>query len=613
MNIRAKLYACLAALALALVLLATLSFASMHSGKAALDTILTDRVVPMRDLKVVADKYAVDIVDASHKARNGNTSFAQSAETVRNGWQTLQKHWKLYRATSTTGDEAVLVAEAEKRMQVADGHVARLQAILARGDRPALDAFVLNELYQGIDPVSETIGKLVDLQLKVAEETGSAAAATAATNRNIMIGLMVAALVVLLTSIFIISQKVVAPIRRLAGTIHGLASEKGVVEVPHLNQRDEIGDIARAVDTFRQAVVSAEQEKAVAASQATEALGVGLASLADGDLTIELNGSFPVTYAKLQSDFNEAAASLRKALSGVSQSVYGINNGASDIRQASDDLSQRTEQQAASLEETAAAMDEITSTVRSTAERANQADVAVRVARDEAEQSGAVVRRAVDAMGGIERTSNEISEIISVIDGIAFQTNLLALNAGVEAARAGDAGKGFAVVASEVRALAQRSAEAAKDVKTRITASSSQVAVGVELVGETGKALDRIIGKIGEINRLVSEIAASAEQQATGLLQINTAVSEMDGVTQQNAAMVEQATAAASSLASEVGEMTRQIARFRTGSGLAAPVSAGRGKPASAAGGDRRVPRPAPLRVVGNAAVAVVEDDWSEF
>ncbi|WP_288411634.1 methyl-accepting chemotaxis protein [uncultured Sphingomonas sp.] len=613
MSIRAKLYACLAALALAIVLLATLSFASMQSSKAALDTILTDRVTPMRDLKVVADKYAVDIVDASHKARNGNASFAQSADKVRNGWQTLQRHWKVYRATHITGDEAALVAEAEKRMQVADGHVARLQAILERGDRPALDAFVVNELYQGIDPVSETIGKLVDLQLKIADETGSAAADTAATNRDIMIGLMVVALIVLFSSIFIISQKVVAPIRRLAGTIRGLASEQGVVEVPHLNQRDEIGDIARAVETFREAVVSAEQEKAVAASQATEALGVGLASLADGDLTVELNGSFPVTYAKLQSDFNEAAASLRKALSGVSQSVYGINNGASDIRQASDDLSQRTEQQAASLEETAAAMDEITSTVRSTAERANQADVAVRVARDEAEQSGAVVRRAVDAMGGIERTSNEISEIISVIDGIAFQTNLLALNAGVEAARAGDAGKGFAVVASEVRALAQRSAEAAKDVKTRITASSSQVAVGVELVGETGKALDRIIGKIGEINRLVSEIAASAEQQATGLLQINTAVSEMDGVTQQNAAMVEQATAAASSLASEVEEMTRQIARFRTGNGLSAPVSADLGKPAHAAGGERRAARAAPLRVVGNAAVAVVEDDWSEF
>jgi methyl-accepting chemotaxis protein len=520
MNIRGKLYACLAALALALVLLATLSFASMQSSKAALDTILADRVVPMRDLKVVADKYAVDIVDASHKARNGNTSFAQSAARVRDGWETLKKHWKEYRATDISGHEAVLVAEAEKRMQVADGHVARLQAILQRGDRPALDTFVLNELYQSIDPVSETIGKLVDLQLQVADETGSAAAATAATNRNIMIGLMVAALVVLFASIFIISKKVVTPIRRLGGTIRGLASEKGIVEVPHLNQSDEIGDIARAVDTFRQAVVSAEQEKAVAASQATEALGVGLASLAD---------------------------------------------------------------------------------------------VAVRVARDEAEQSGAVVRRAVDAMDGIERTSKEISEIISVIDGIAFQTNLLALNAGVEAARAGDAGKGFAVVASEVRALAQRSAEAAKDVKTRITASSSQVAVGVGLVGETGKALDRIIGKIGEINRLVSDIAASAEQQATGLLQINTAVSEMDGVTQQNAAMVEEATAAASSLASEVDEMTRQIARFRTGNGLAAPVAAGRDKSASVPAPERRVARAAPLRVVGNAAVAVVEDDWSAF
>ena len=612
MTIRNKLFSCLASLAVAIVLLAGVSLWSMHNSKTALDSILQDRVVPMRDLKMVADKYAVDIVDASHKARNGNLSFAQSSAKVRAGLRTLHEHWKAYRATRITGDEAALADEAEARMRIADARVAELQTILDSGDRAALDHFVVTSLYRAIDPVSDSIGKLVDLQLKIAEQTGTNATVTAQTNRTIMIALVLAGIAVLAVSLFIISSKVVAPVKRLSGTIRGLAAQNGTATVPHLDQQDEIGDIARAVDIFRDSVVRAEQDKAAAAAQATEALATGLAALADGDLTCQLNGSFPPAYAKLQSDFNDAAAALRSALSQVTESASGINSGANDIRQASDDLSQRTEQQAASLEETAAAMDEITATVRSTAERAGRADAAMRDARVEAERSGEVVQRAVDAMGGIERTSHEISEIISVIDGIAFQTNLLALNAGVEAARAGDAGKGFAVVASEVRALAQRSAEAAKDVKARITASSVQVTAGVQLVGETGDALGRIIGKIGEINGLVSAIAASAEQQATGLQQINTAVSEMDGVTQQNAAMVEEATAAARSLASEVEEMSRQIARFRVGEapvGAAVPVAVLRHRPAPAA---QRIARPAPPRAVGNTALAVSNDDWSE-
>ena len=220
-------------------------------------------------------------------------------------------------------------------------------------------------------------------------------------------------------------------------------------------------------------------------------------------------------------------------------------------------------------------------------------------------------------MGSIERTSNEIVEIISVIDGIAFQTNLLALNAGVEAARAGDAGQGFAVVASEVRALAQRSAAAATDVKARITASSSQVENGVELVGETGKALETIIARIAEVDGLVSEIADAADQQSTGLRQINTAVGEMDGVTQQNAAMVEQATAAARSLAEEVQNMSQQIGRFRVqknGANVRAlPVAANKVQSQPQQQFQTRRPAAAAPQVVGNTALAVDEDDWSEF
>ncbi|WP_022686664.1 globin-coupled sensor protein [Sphingomonas phyllosphaerae] len=284
--------------------------------------------------------------------------------------------------------------------------------------------------------------------------------------------------------------------------------------------------------------------------------------MAGGDLTATLDG-LPGEYQALADSFESMRSQMATTLGVVTRSSTQIRSGSGDIRQASDDLSQRTEQQAASLEETAAAMDEIVTTVRQTAEGASQANRIVGEARNEAEESGQIVRRAVDAMGGIERASAEISEIITVIDGISFQTNLLALNAGVEAARAGEAGRGFAVVASEVRALAQRSADAAKDVKTRILASSDQVGIGVELVNEAGKALERIIVRIGEISELVSRIATSAGQQSVGLQQVNTAVSEMDAVTQRNAAMVEQATAAARTLAAEAETLSREVARFR--------------------------------------------------
>ena len=614
MNVRAKLFASLAALGLTIALISGLSFWSMDRNRIAIDAIIKDRVAPMRDLKIVADKYAVDIVDASHKARNGNITFAQAADKVRRGSNTLHDRWKAYLLTEIDGSEKVLAQKAAADMRIADQRVAQLQAILDRGDEVALNDFVRTKLYQSIDPVSESIAKLVDLQLKIAEQTGNDASVEAHTKRAMMIALIIAALAVLGVSLYTISGKVVMPLRRLASALPTLVTQGGTVEMPHLAQQDEIGEIARAVDDFRRAVIANEQEKTLVVTRVTDALAVGLAALAQGDLTSRIDGDFPDSYAAVRADFNKAALSLHDAFAQIAQAAAGIDSGTRDIRQASDDLSQRTEQQAASLEETAAAMDEITSTVRSTAGHATKANDAVRGATFEAERSGDVVRRAVEAMSGIERSSSEISEIISVIDGIAFQTNLLALNAGVEAARAGDAGKGFAVVASEVRALAQRSAEAAKDVKTRINSSSVQVTAGVELVAEAGAALGRIVGNINEISGLVSTITASAAQQSTGLQQINTAVSEMDEVTQQNAAMVEQATAAARSLAHEVNDMMRQIGHFRlrtTATG--APVSYLHPPQERLVSGSNRRGMDAKLNTAGNTALAVQDEDWSSF
>ncbi|WP_294280126.1 methyl-accepting chemotaxis protein [uncultured Sphingomonas sp.] len=428
------------------------------------------------------------------------------------------------------------------------------------------------------------------------------------------------ALVVSLVAMRVARKLICDPYVNSVVTMEHLAAGDVNREIFYNDHSDCVGRMARAMHVFRRQ--AAEVKKAGDAQQiVVNQLGRGLSELSEGNLTETIPSPFPSEYEKLRIDFNRAMESMGRAMSAVTVATHGINSGASDIRQASDDLSQRTEQQAASLEETSAAMDEITSAVRQTAEGANRANRAVADARIEAEQSGGVVRRAVDAMAGIERASSEISEIISVIDGIAFQTNLLALNAGVEAARAGDAGKGFAVVASEVRALAQRSADAAKDVKSRILASSEQVESGVSLVSETGRALERIIGQITEISTLVENIASSAEKQAIGLQEVNTAVSAMDGVTQQNAAMVEQATAAARSLAVEADGLAREIARFRIsnhpGDGFAAPQPVHQLQQRAAAAGHRivqtaQVTRPAP-QTTGNVALAVNDEEWTEF
>lgn len=273
-------------------------------------------------------------------------------------------------------------------------------------------------------------------------------------------------------------------------------------------------------------------------------LGAGLTRLAEGDLTHIIDQPLVQTMEGLRRDFNDAVLKLGDTLGRVVESSGGIGRATSEISVGADELSKRTEQQAASLEETAAAVDEITATGKKAAEGAEHARKVVIAAKQDAERTGEVVRKTVSAISNIEKSSQHITSIIGVIDEIAFQTNLLALNAGVEAARAGEAGRGFAVVASEVRALAQRSAEAAKEIKDLIQKSSAQVADGVTLVAETGKALERILVQVDEINNVVKDIASGAQEQSVGLHQVNAAINQMDQSTQQNAAMVEEATAA---------------------------------------------------------------------
>ena len=450
------------------------------------------------------------------------------------------------------------------------------------------------------------------------------------------LGFMAVACALAVGAVVLSILRVVRPISQITQAMNGLAGGDTASEVPFGGRKDEIGEMAAAVAVFRsnaieranlerqaeenrglseQERIAREQQKAREAAEvqfAVDQLATGLSRLSDGDLAVQIDAAFAGQLDALRVNFNQSVAKLQDAMRAVGDNARAIDAGANEILAAADDLSKRTEQQAASVEETAAALEQVTTAVKDSSVRAEEAGALVARTREGAEHSGEVVRRAVEAMQAIEKSSGEIGNIIGVIDDIAFQTNLLALNAGVEAARAGEAGKGFAVVAQEVRELAQRSANAAKEIKALITTSGDQVRNGVQLVGETGKALEKIVAEVQEINRNVGAIVTSAREQSTGLHEINTAVNTMDQGTQQNAAMVEEQTAASHSLAQQAASLMALMAQFKLAEKQAErPVKVA--TPASR-------PAPSPARALGqklagafrgNAAVA--KESWTEF
>ncbi|OWV74433.1 chemotaxis protein [Rhizobium sp. R339] len=496
---------------------------------------------------------------------------------------------------------------------------ARLTSVDNRSEATAEENAAQAKLLDIADQIGSLLDECVNAAKSKADEASLEMSSASTLALQISLGMGVLVVATLVASAIFGSKAIARPIGRLTASMKQLADGNLEAVVPFASRTDEIGEMARAVDVFKQNGITmrhlSAQERALQEKSADLSLNIStvvaaavagnftqriektydnpdldrfaasvnelvtsvhfgvseaqrvIAALAHGDLTDEMRGEFQGSFAELKRDVNATMDGLRTVMAEVRAAIDTINSGTGELNDASGDLSKRTEQQAAALEETAASLEEITSAVKSSTDRAAEASRMVHEARSSTDQSSAVVTDAVAAMGRIEKASGEISQIINVIDEIAFQTNLLALNAGVEAARAGEAGKGFAVVAQEVRELAQRSARAAKDIKDLITRSGSEVQTGVRLVTATGEALNVIQGQVSRINEHVQSIATAAREQTTGLSEVNTAINQMDQVTQQNAAMVEEATASTNRLAEEVVSLSRLISRFKVQAG----------------------------------------------
>lgn len=487
-------------------------------------------------------------------------------------------------------------------------------------------------------------------------------------------GIGAVAFIAFASMLYVIALSVSRPIQDVVSTISGLQGGQTDIEIPSAERGDEIGLLGRALVSFRDSIIEtkkmerekinaeaaqrASEEEKVATDRArekemarlaqeqaeaeqkrllhekelqskqqseraeqmaeqqvvVETLGKALHALSEGDLTIDIAHSFPIEYEKLRLDFNAALEELKRTIEAVVNNASSIKNESGEIASAADELSKRTEKQAATLEETAAALDELSSSVRSAAEGANEASDASAEAQTEAELGGEIAMQAVQAMGAIQKSSEEISKITNLIEEIAFQTNLLALNAGVEAARAGEAGRGFAVVATEVRALAQRSSDAVNEINTLISTSSEQVGQGFELVSKTGEALTSIVKAASQIRSQVETIATSTNEQAAGLNEINTAMNELDHFTQQNAAMFEETTAASFALTSEADALSAVVSKFS----LATPLE--QLAPPREKEAIRKVESVSPVekRAVGNLALKAdpelsVNNGWEDF
>ncbi len=484
-------------------------YETLQRNKAML-SMYEDRVVPMKQLKSIADMYAVNMVDTAHKYRDGSVDQEQALKAMTNARSVISTEWSAYTSTYLVPEEKALIEKFERLRRVTDASAATLESLIAAGDQAGVARYAAQQMYADFDPLQGVLGELIQLQLDVSERMHDEGTEETAHLMVLMSAVLAASIVLGAAGVFFFSSRLQM---QLGGEPH------------------EVREAALAV--------------------------------AKGDLALE----FEVPHKAKDS----VMAAMKSMTEQLTQLVEGVRDNAEHVATASaqiasgnQDLSRRTEEQASALQQTAASAEQIGSTVQNNSDNAEEASRLAQSTSQEVVAGGEIVGNVVLTMRGIEESSRRISDIIGVIDGIAFQTNILALNAAVEAARAGEQGRGFAVVAGEVRSLAQRSAEAAKEIKGLISASVNQVGEGAALVDQAGETMNRTVASVQRLRDLVEEISYASREQTTGMVQVGQAVGQLDQTTQQNAALVEESAAAANSLRNQSELLVQAISIFKT-------------------------------------------------
>ncbi|RUM92023.1 MAG: methyl-accepting chemotaxis protein [Thiomicrospira sp.] len=722
----------------------------MKTNNTALKDLYNDRIVPLEDLKNIADSYAVNIVDTNHQLRNGNLTWQQAKQNIENADKDINRLWTKYMATTLTPEEAALAKKAESLMIKADATTKKLLSLINNKNMEGITQFSIDELYPSIDPISAVITELVNLQLREANKVNNQQEDFYNSALQISI---IASLLIFILSLIFSRQTLIAitrPLNELVNVSQGVQKTGNLSERVSITRMDEVGkastafnglvenmdnaikdanrvvaaiaennfkervhsdyhgdllklkegvnassesvsfmmselekimqalkegrfdakmdprvprafsqdvesaltsinyivsDIITVMDAMQQGQFNKRVEAEAKGDLLTLKEGINnsmtaldnaiedvtrvVVAQSEGDLTQDISADYYGELKTLKNAINASAAKLTDVVTKAVNATNIVNSGATEVAQGSMDLSQRVQEQAAALEETSSTMEEMNSAVQNNADHAKQATDVAHDVQQKATEGSSVMQQTIEAMNAIQESSHKISDIVTLIDGIAFQTNLLALNAAVEAARAGDHGRGFAVVAGEVRALAQKSADAAKDITNLINESVSRIDQGTKLASESGEVLSTINQSIDNVAQMIEHIAQASVQQTEGIEQAHKAISQIDEVTQQNAALVEETSAAAESMSEQAGILEKDMAFFKTGNvaqishkkpapeapkkaPAAALPSPKQEKPKETAPAKKQEPEP--IQSPNNrASKPVKEDEWSEF